>query len=126
MSEPLIRIKGVPKSGLATWRSEWVHITKPRCILTWLIAWTAFAATAGTITLEGTNDPLSAVSGAAGNNVFTLTTASLPLWGTGFTPDANAGRTWVALEGCPNYVRMVYTRSAGGGVDQFSYWIFGG
>lgn len=120
MSEPRIASTEV-FDGSATWVSRWIELSSPASIISFLITWTAVAATVGVLTVEVTNDPAQ-----ASTSVVTLTTASLTLWGTGFVPDASAGKTWLSLEALPRFVRVKYTRSAGGGAAQFSLFTFGG
>lgn len=108
-------------SGAATWTSRWVKLETPRSVLVYMLAWTAVAATAGTLTIEVTNDP----DGGA-LNTLALDNAQLTWLGTGFAPSTTAGLSLIVLENLPRYVRMKYTRSAGGGADQFSLRTFGG
>ena len=109
-------------SGLATFYGPWVDCSKARS-MSFNLAWTAVAATAGTLSIEGTNDDAQAVTGTAGTNVTTLTIGTYH--GTYPTVSTSAANCMVIVEPCPKWVRIVYTRSAGGGAGQFTGRVFG-
>jgi len=121
MGKPLNKYL-VSQSGLATWYGPWCDCRELKEI-GFTISWTAVAATAGTLSFEGTDDPAQAVAGAAGTNVVVLTIATYH--GTYPTVSTAAANCMVRLENPPIYVRPVYTRSAGGGAGQFSGFAHG-
>ncbi len=118
-------------TGLASWVSPFVDCTYCHQI-SFTIAWTAVAATAGTLTIEGTDDPTQANSlyshsyayaqvaadFTAGTNVVPLTITTTH--GTYPTVSTSAANAMVILENPPRFVRVKYTRSAGGGAAQFT------
>lgn len=101
------------QSGLASWSSAWLAVGSAGYrMLSSTIAWSAVAATAGVITFEGSDDPAHAAP-------VTLTidkTHGDDISAVG----ASAGEAVVVLADCPGWVRIVYTRSAGGGAGQFT------
>lgn len=105
------------QSGLADWQSEWIPVAAANFRrASFTLAWTLVAATSGTLAFEGTDDPAKAAA-----NVVTLTIATSH--GTYPTVGAAAANALVVLDNCPGYVRVKYTRAAGGGAGQFSGFV---
>jgi hypothetical protein len=77
------------------------------------LVWSAVASTAGALSFEGTDDPTQA-------GYVPLTVASSH--GTWPNVGATASSMMVVLSNCPGYVRLKYTRSAGGGAGQFKVY----
>lgn len=100
------------QSGLSSWTSAWVRVGKAgyRCI-SWTTAWAAVAATSGTLSFEGTDDPTQTSVVAL---TPTVTHGTYPTVGTA------AAAALVVLANCPGWVRMRYTRAAGGAAGQFT------
>lgn len=103
----------VGQSGLASFSSPWKDTSKSHCV-SFTITWSAFAATAGTLSFEGTDDPLQAAP-------VTLTVPTSH--GTYPTVGTSAAGCVVVFENCPRYVRCSYTRSAGGTTGQFNVFV---
>ena len=112
----------VNKSGLATWYGPWVDASQYK-EFGFTISWSAFAATAGTLSFEGTDDPAQAVTGAGGTNVVALTVATYH--GTYPTVGTAAANCMVRFENPPMFIRPIYTRSAGGTTSQFQGFAHG-
>lgn len=113
------------QSGLATFQSPWVDATKWR-VVAFEIDWTAVAATAGTLAIEGSLDYRIPDSGPFVPSALkivpmTITTSH----GTWPTVGVSAANAMVILENTPPLVRVTYTRSAGGAVNQFNVQVFG-
>ena len=115
----------VGKSGLATFNGPWFDASLCKS-LTFQLSWTAVAATDGTLSCEGTNDPAQAAV-----NVVTLAVgvvnvgASIEPQGTWPTVGATASKAQLKIVDPPHFVRVSYTRIAGGGAGQFSGFAFG-
>jgi hypothetical protein len=133
MSTILPKSAGNPKyifnqSGLASFNGGWIDCAgiSSLSINVW---WSAVAATAGTFAFESSDDMSEgqAPNPAAGSIVqLTLTTPSAGTT-TGFHGNAGsfsagaAASSFMAiLARPPRLVRITYTRSAGGGADQFN------
>lgn len=112
----------VNQSGLATWYGPWVDASEYRQY-GFTISWTAVAATAGTLSFEGTDDRAQAVTGAGGTNVVALTVVTYH--GTYPTVSTSAANCMVRFENPPAFIRPIYTRSAGGGASQFQGFTHG-
>lgn len=100
------------QSGAASFTSDPIPVAKSgfsRLSLT--ILWAAVAATAGVLSLEGTDDPTQTTWVP-----LTITTYH----GTWPNVAATASQALVVLSDCPAFVRIRYTRSAGGGAAQFN------
>jgi hypothetical protein len=122
MGKPLNKYL-VSQSGLATWYGPWCDCRELKEI-GFTISWTAVAATAGTLSFEGTDDPAQAVAGAGGTNVVALANITAA-GGTYPTVGTVAANCMVRFENPPIYIRVIYTRSAGGGAGQFSGFAHG-
>lgn len=104
-------LKLAPQSGAASWVSAWIPVSQDGWRLASLtVAWGAVAATAGALSIEGTDDP-------GGTAAVPLTVATSH--GTWPTVGATASAALVVLTNCPGWIRVRYTRTAGGGADQF-------
>lgn len=77
------------------------------------VEWSAFALTAGTLSVEGTNDPTQVA--------FQTMTISVS-HGTFPTVGATAAGAIVLVQNPPRFVRLKYTRTAGGTMDQMNAW----
>ena len=113
----------VNQSGLATWYGPWVNAEQYKQY-GFTISWTAVASTDGTLSFQGTDDPAQAVAGAGGTNVVTLT-VSAPAGGTFPTVGAAAANCMVRFENPSHFIRVIYTRVAGGGANQFQAFTHG-
>ena len=115
----------VNQSGLATFYGPWFDASACKQ-LSFTISWSAVAATAGTLAFEVTNDSAQAVAGVGGTNVVAVTAALVvAAGGTYPTVSTSAANCHVAFENCSHWVRLVYTRSAGGGAGQFQAFAHG-
>ena len=112
----------VNQSGAASWYGPWFDCATCHQI-GFTVSWSAVAATAGTLAIEGTDDTSQAVAGAGGANVVTLTVSTSH--GTFPTVGTTAANAMVRLENPPHWVRLKYTRSAGGGASQFQAFAHG-
>lgn len=106
------------QTGLASFSGPWVRCDYLHRV-SFTVSWTAVAATAGTLSLEGTDYPIDRPELGA-----VPATAIVPLTITAFhgTWPAVAAIAAVGLviaENLPRWVRLTYTRSAGGGAAQF-------
>ena len=119
-SDP-IYLSGV--SGLATFYGAWVDCSFLKQI-GFTLSWTAVAATAGVLSVEGTDDAAQAVAGAGGTNVVAITVATAT-GGTWPNVSTGAANAMVRFENPPRYIRIIYTRTAGGGAGQFSGFAHG-
>lgn len=104
------------ESGAASFVSDWLAVGAAGFAdASYTLDWTAVASTAGALTFEGTDDPSGAKSAALtvdkqhGSDISAV--------------DANAGTAVVILTNCPGYVRVRWTRSAGGGAAQFNAFV---
>lgn len=103
------------QSGAADWATSWIPVGAAgfrNASLT--CKWAAGASTAGTLSVEGTDDPTGAVA--------------VPLTidkshGTFPTVAATASQALVALSNCPGFIRLKYTRSGGGVASQFDAYV---
>ena len=103
------------KSGLANWTSDWIPVASGGYRMASLqVNWTAVAATNGTLSVEGTND--------ASKTVVTSLTIDKS-HGTYPTVGATASSAMVNVSDCPGWIRVKYTRVAGGGAGQFTGFI---
>jgi len=113
------------KSGSATFNGPWFDASECKSVV-FQLSWSAFAATDGTLSCEGTNDPAQ----AAGNQV-TLAVgvvnvgASIEPQGTWPTVGATASKCTLKIVDPPHFVRISYTRIAGGTTNQFQGFAFG-
>jgi hypothetical protein len=99
-------------SGLGDWNSGWIPVAAAgyrRASFT--LGWAGVAATAGTLAIEGTDDPTQTIAVA-----LTLGTYH----GTYPTVGAGAGTLLAVVDNCPGWVRLKYTRSGGGAAAQFN------
>ena len=78
--------------------------------------WAAFAATSGTLSIQGTNDPTQVK--------FQEMTIAVS-HGTFPTVAAAAAGAIVLVQNPPHWVRLKYTRVAGGTTAQMQAWAFG-
>jgi len=100
------------QSGLASWSTPWIPVGVGGWRdLSVTLAWSAVASTSGTLSVEGTDDPTGTIAVP-----LTVDVAH----GAWPTVGATADKSLVVLSDCPGYVRVVYTRSAGGGAGQFT------
>lgn len=103
------------RDGSATWQGAWKDCSKSHCV-SFTVTWTAVASTAGTLSLQGTDDPAKAAT--------SLVTLTLPTThGAWPTVAATASTALAIIENPPRFVRVVYTRSAGGGAGQFNTYV---
>jgi hypothetical protein len=107
------------QSGLASWTSEWIDTRRYRFLLL-LFSWSAAAGTAGTLGLEGTLDPAKAAQ-----NIHDISSIVTVYYGTWPTVAASAGACTIPLDKVFPYLRLKYTRAAGGAAGQFSPYAFG-
>ncbi len=113
------------KSGLATFSGPWFDASLCKSV-SFQLAWSAVAATNGTLSIEGTND-----SAEAAADIVTIAVAaagigaSVEFQGTWPTVGAIAANALVTLRDPPHFVRVSYTRVAGGGANQFQGFAFG-
>lgn len=106
----------VDQDGSASFTADVMETRKVRILLV-NVAWTAIASTAGTLSVQGTEDPAN-----ASTSWVTLTASQT----NGAQPSAGtAGAILLAYEFVPTWTRLVYTRSAGGGAAQFDAWCMG-
>ena len=104
------------RSGAADWVSDAIAVgAGGHRVASFTILWAAFAATAGTLSFEGTDDPTNAAA-----SWVPITVAKSH--GTFPAVGAVAAKALVLLSNCPGWVRVKYTRSAGGTADQFQTW----
>jgi len=104
----------VDQSGAASFQGNWIEVRKSKAIFMH-VAWTAIASTAGTLSLDGSEDPtLTSIVPLTA----TATHGAQPSGGT-------AGQLIIVLENPPSFVRLNYVRSAGGGAAQFDAWAQG-
>ena len=102
------------QTGATSWVSEPISVGAGGFrVASLTIGWAAVLATAGVLSVEGSDDPSF--------------TAWVPLTvaashGTWPNVAAGASSAMVVLSNCPGYLRLKYTRSAGGAADQFSVY----
>lgn len=100
------------RAGTTSFASDWLPVAAAGYRnASFTLAWSEAASTAGTLSFEGTDDPSQAVYAP-------LTIATKH--GTFPAVGATADKALVALSNCPGWVRLVYTRSGGGGANQFN------
>lgn len=114
----------VDQSGAASFDGGWID-TAGFAAIVMNVWWSAVAATAGTLALQGSNDAVSGVLPApTAQSIVTLTVAT-PANGIttglyGAQPAAGAaGAIMIVFARPPKLVRLDYVRSAGGGAAQF-------
>lgn len=103
------------QSGSSTWQSGWFDCSKSHCV-SFTVSWTAVALTAGTLSLQGTDDPTKAAT-----SVVTLTLSTTH--GTWPTVSTTASAGLAIIENAPRFVRVVFTSTAGGGANQFNVFV---
>ena len=107
------------QSGLATYVTPWVR-TRNFHRVSFTIEWTGVAATAGTLSLEGTDVPADdPAAPPAATSIVPLTITTFH--GTWPAVAAVAANALVVVANPPGWVRGRYTRSAGGGAGQFNW-----
>lgn len=104
------------ESGAASFVSDWLAVgAAGYADASYTLAWAAAASTDGALTFEGTDDP-------SGTKFAPLTIDKQH--GSDISAvDANAGTAVVVLTSCPGYVRVRYTRVAGGAAAQFNGYV---
>ena len=107
----------VGQTGLSSWQGPWFDASLCH-ELGFTVAWTAVAATNGTLYIEGTDDP---DKGALNVVPLTISTSH----GTWPTVAAIAGNAMVRVSNPPHFIRLGYTRIAGGGAAQFKAFCHG-
>lgn len=123
-------------SGLASFTGRWIDTAMLSCI-SFNIWWTAVAATAGTLAIQASNDMTMGVdpnaSGPTAESITTLTLTA-PTGGSTLGVHGNSGSLAVGasassvviiMEKLPKFLRVSYTRSAGGGSGQFFGSVYG-
>lgn len=110
---------GSGKAGAADMYSEWVDLLYYHTS-SWNIAWTAVAATAGTISFEGTNDPTYAAT-----SIVTCVPTTIRGNGGSLTVPVTAACIECAFDvkDMPRFMRYKNHQTAGGAVGQFSGWL---
>lgn len=103
-------------AGAGTMTSRWLDMLEMH-MCSFNIAWTNVAATAGTISFEGTNDPAQ-----ASTSIVTLTPTVILGNGGVLTTIAAASVVIVNFSELPRFVRYKNVQTAGGAVGQFSGW----
>jgi hypothetical protein len=102
------------QSGTGDWATSWIPVGAAGFRNASLTAkWAAAGSTSGTLSIEGTDDPLGVVAVA-----LTIDKSH----GTYPTVGATASQGLVALSNCPGFIRMKYTRAAGGAASQFDVY----
>ena len=91
-------------------------------------SWTAVALTDGEFYVEGTDDPRAEIDKIRGTSTAIGVKRTIPSGSfdgseataadKGITPNANAGNFQLNLTDVPAFVRLGYTRDAGGGAAQ--------
>lgn len=119
---PLLLVNG--QSGAASWVSPWFDRQKWH-LLSWNVWWTAFAATAGTLSLEGTNDPTQILDTTFVPNNPVVPLTITVFHGTWPTVGAIAAAALVNTSEGQAFERLKYTRGAGGTTGQFFAQLFG-
>jgi len=104
------------QDGSTSFNAGWIDTRKCRELVAH-VSWTAIAATAGTLALQGSEDD-SLSSTTAVTLTATVTHGAQPTGGT-------AGSLILVVEYIPSFVRLIYTRTGGGGANQFTAWIMG-
>ena len=104
----------VTKNGTADWQTLWLDFWALQ-LAQFQVSWTAVAATAGTLQLQGTNDQAQAAG-----SILSFDNSLLTWWGNGPTVAATASTTMLAVASPMRFHRLIYTRGAGGGADQFT------
>ena len=92
---------------------DWVDCSDVVCA-GFHVEWEAVALTAGTLSIEGTNDPTQ--------EKFQEMTISVS-HGTWPTVGATAAGAIVLVQNPPRFLRLKYTQSAGGSYDQMDAWV---
>lgn len=109
-------------SGAATWHGPWFDASLCAS-LTFNVSWSAVAATDGALSIEATNDPAQAAA-----NVVTLladnTLTNVQVNGT-LTVSTTASKALITVTRPSHFVRVSYTRTAGGGANQFQVFVHG-
>lgn len=102
------------QSGAGSWVSDPIAVGAAGFrVASLTLSWGAVASTAGVLAAEGTDDPTFAT--------WVPLTVSVT-HGTWPNVAAVAANAMVVLSNCPGFVRLKYTRSAGGGADQFNVY----
>lgn len=104
----------VDQSLLASFNGPWIDVGDYNTV-EFHAEWTAVAATDGTLSIEGTLDKASI-------NPQPLTIGTFH--GAWPTVGVTADKTIVIIEKPPRFVRLVYTRVAGGALAQFLCRVF--
>lgn len=113
--------------GVLTQATPWVVCNQLHRV-SWTVVWGAAGSTAAVITLEGTDfcasddDYANGVAGspAAGD---ILNAIAIPtVYGTGLTAGAIAGKTGIDVTNPFRLMRLVWTQSAGGAVNQVTVY----
>lgn len=121
------------QSGLASFDGGWLDCSRIGS-LAFNVWWSAFAATAGTLSVGTSNDHTlgQLINPAAGS--ITALTLTAPTGGNATGVHGNAGSLSVAASASqvqiviwplPRLVRLSYTRSAGGTTSQFQCAVTG-
>ncbi len=106
-------------NGSASFNGAWIDTRKAREALIHF-AWTAVAATNSVFTIQGSEDP-----SVSDTTAVTLTPTVIHGNGAVLTLGATASAAIALVEYIPSFMRIVYTRTAGGGANQLSIWIMG-
>jgi hypothetical protein len=119
LSAQYVETAQAAQSGAASWSGPWFDAR--RWLEVWAaLSWTAVGSTSGTIDLEGCVDP-----DQGSGNVVSLSAKIKIYYGTWPTVGTSAAQVSVPLLAVPPYLRWKYTRSAGGGSNQFTPRFFG-
>ena len=102
-------------SMLANILGPWIDCADVVC-MGFHAEWAAFAATSGTLSIQGSNDPTQ--------TKFQEMTISVS-HGTWPTVGATAAGAIVLIQNPPHWLRLKYTRVAGGTTNQMQAWAFG-
>lgn len=108
------------ESGLGNWQTQWIPCS-PGSTLVLQLKWTAVAATAGTLGMDGTADPAKAATSIVPMPAWTAGTTP-GVFGTWPTVGAVAASGLVIIKNPLPWMRASYVRGGGGGVGQFTGW----
>jgi hypothetical protein len=106
-------------NGSASFNAAWIDARKAREMFVHF-AWTAVASTNAVFTIQGSEDP-SLLDATA----VTLTPTVIHGNAASLTLGATASAAIAMIEYIPSYMRVVYTRTAGGGANQLSVYLMG-
>jgi hypothetical protein len=107
------------QDGSATFNGAWID-TKGFSLLSFNIAWTAVAATSGTLSFDATNDPAKASTSI----ISSVTVSTIEGNSGALTVSTSAGVVGVNFSRLFRFMRLTYTRSAGGGASQFNAFVY--